>query len=68
MLMSTTTESGMVFYDENEAAISAERVGLGQESNWYEVTQIQIPANAVSVRFSTPVAMKAGFEVYVLPQ
>ena len=68
MLTSTTSEAGLCFYDENNEAISAERVGLGAESNEYELTQIQIPANAVSVRFSTRVDMKTEFQAYVLPQ
>lgn len=67
MLTSSTAEAGMAFFDENNAAISGERVGLNQAENGYKLTQIQIPANAISVRFSTRIDMKSGFEAYILP-
>ena len=52
LAISTSTSSGMAFFDANQRYISGQRFVLSQSENGYRITEIDVPGNAVYARFT----------------
>lgn len=64
---STTSRTGMAFYDSSKNAISGELAvrGVDPDVQNYELSTIEIPSNAAYARFTFTTSLKDEFEAYV---